>query len=92
MSTRLPTRTVTAREANQGFSKLLREVEEGGSFVITKNGRRVATLTPIADAMTPEERKRKVKEFIAQLREGLPLGGRRFTRDEMQRFELPPEE
>jgi prevent-host-death family protein len=38
--------TVTAREANQHFSRLLREVAEGQSFVITHRGRPVARLVP----------------------------------------------
>lgn len=38
--------TVTATEANRGFSELLREVGEGKSFVITSHGRPVARLIP----------------------------------------------
>ncbi len=38
--------TVTARDANQHFSRLLREVAEGKSFVITHRGRSVARLVP----------------------------------------------
>lgn len=38
--------TVNARTANQTFSQLLAEVEEGETVVITKNGRVVAELRP----------------------------------------------
>src|SRR5918998_2145795 len=38
--------TVTAREANQQFSRLLAEVASGRSFVITRRGVPVARLTP----------------------------------------------
>ena len=39
-------RTVTAREANQHFSKLLAEVEAGETVVITKHGRPGAEFKP----------------------------------------------
>jgi prevent-host-death family protein len=39
-------RFVTAREANQGFSQLLKQAEIGESIVITRSGRPVAMLTP----------------------------------------------
>jgi prevent-host-death family protein len=39
-------RIVTVREANQGFSRILSEVERGEIVLITKNGRTVAELRP----------------------------------------------
>lgn len=39
-------KTVTAREANQNFSRLLAEAEKGMEIVITKRGKEVARLTP----------------------------------------------
>jgi len=51
--------TVTARDANQRFSKLLGQVEAGESFVITKRGVPVARLVPEPEAprrkRTPEQ-------------------------------------
>lgn len=38
--------TVTAREANQNFSRLLGAAEAGETVVITKNGKTVAELRP----------------------------------------------
>jgi prevent-host-death family protein len=38
--------SVTAAEANRGFSHLLREVREGRRFVVTSHGRPVARLVP----------------------------------------------
>jgi len=37
---------MSARDANQNFSKLLAEVEKGETVVITKNGREVAEIRP----------------------------------------------
>lgn len=74
--------TVTAREANQRFSELLSAVEtEGRSFVVTKHGRPVARLVPVAErkALTPEQ------EAALQrlLNTSWNLGGERFSRDEL---------
>ena len=41
-------RTISLREANQGFSRCIRDVEAGEEYVITRNGRPVARLLPIA--------------------------------------------
>lgn len=41
-------RVVTAREANQNFSKLLGVAEAGETILITKNGKTVAELRPRA--------------------------------------------
>lgn len=38
--------SVTARDANQGFSRLLARVERGARFVVTKNRRPVARIEP----------------------------------------------
>ena len=75
-------RFVTAREANQAFSQILKEAEDGGSVVITRRGRPVAVLAPYR-TLASRERKLAVKHIVALMREGLPIGGRRFTRDEM---------
>ena len=42
-------RAVTASEANQRFSELLREVGRGESFVVTSRGRPVARVSPVDD-------------------------------------------
>jgi|SRR5271154_708564 len=42
--------TITAREANQGFSRLLKQVAEGQEFIITHRGTPVAVLSPAPGA------------------------------------------
>jgi prevent-host-death family protein len=74
--------SVTAREANQGFSEILEEAENGKPVVVTRRGRPVAVLGPYRAATAPD-RDRAIERAVALMREGLPLGGRRFTRDEM---------
>jgi prevent-host-death family protein len=77
-------KTVSAREANQGFSKLLGEVEAGEEIVITKRGQPVARLQPYrVPEMTPE-RKAAIKRMVEGMRKGIPLGGPPYpTRDEL---------
>lgn len=41
--------SVTARDANQGFSRLLARVERGARFVVTKNRRPVARIEPAGE-------------------------------------------
>ncbi len=76
--------TVGAREANRSFSKILREAENGKTVTITRNGRPVARLEPVdLRPKSEEERKAAHKRLMELLDKGLPLGGRRYTRDEM---------
>ena len=88
-------RTVSAREANHAFSSLLAEAANGEEIVITRRGTPVAVLAPWKPpAMTPEKQA-AIDEILKLMREGLPIGARHFTRDEMHerdsllRFEHP---
>ena len=76
-------RTVGAREANQQFSRLLREAEDGQEITITRNGRAVARLIPARGPKDAKARKKALDEMLRLMEKGLDLGGRRFTRDEM---------
>jgi prevent-host-death family protein len=78
-------RFVTAREANQAFSRILREAEGGQSVVILRRGRPVALLAPYRTA-DHRDRERAIERIVELMREGLPIG-RRFTRDEMHERE-----
>ncbi len=63
--------TVTARAANQHFSRLLREVAAGKSFVITHRGRSVARLVPETPPDGPRptpEQEQALAESIAWAR------------------------
>ena len=74
-------RFVTAREANQGFSHILKEAEDGEAIVITRRGRPVAMITPYP-ASDVAERELAIERIVGLMRKGIPIG-RRFTRDEM---------
>jgi prevent-host-death family protein len=48
-------RAITASDANQHFSEMLREVQDGQTFIVTSRGRPVAKVTPVdgLDAQAP---------------------------------------
>ena len=76
-------RTVSAREANQRFSKLLEAATAGEEITITRRGVPVAKLVPCAAApyQDAEERRRTAIEW---LRAGpLPGAAPSWTRDEL---------
>ncbi|HSZ75470.1 MAG TPA: type II toxin-antitoxin system prevent-host-death family antitoxin [Rhizomicrobium sp.] len=75
--------SVGAREANRSFSKILREAESGKTVTITRNGRPVAQLVPVAPLVPPKRSKKSLKKFLDMLEKGFDLGGKGFTRDEM---------
>ena len=80
----MKSKTVGAREANQRFSKLLAAAEAGRETTITKRGKPVARLVPIGrTSKAAAEREAALERMLDAMREGVPLGGRGFTRDEM---------
>jgi prevent-host-death family protein len=76
-------KTVSAREANQHFSRLLGEVASGEEVVITRRGRPVATLAPYRGRPMTPEREAAIERMVAMMKKGFRLGGLRATRDEM---------
>jgi prevent-host-death family protein len=58
-------RTVNLTEAKAHLSKLLDKVEAGAEIVITRRGRPVAHLTPVA---TPKRPLRSLADFRRQMR------------------------
>jgi prevent-host-death family protein len=74
-------RAVTAREAIRAFSRILKAAESGESVVITRRGEPVAVIAPYRAPDRAHEH--AIEHAVAMMRNGLPLGGRRFSRDEM---------
>lgn len=69
------TRTITLREANQAFARCIRDVEAGAELVITRRGKPVARLVPVAGgrilSAAQEQARARVRSRMA---EGWPLG------------------
>ena len=76
-------KTVSAREANQNFSKLLKRAADGEKVVITRRGKPVARLEPVAGPEQDAERAAAHKRLMKLLRKGVNLGGIRVNRDEI---------
>ena len=75
-------KTVTAREANQGFSRLLGEVADGQEVVITLRNKPVARLVPF-NATTDQKRENAIKRMVEMMEKGFHLGGIKVNRDEI---------
>ena len=72
-------RPVSLKEANQQFSRLIRDVENGEGFVITRRGRPVARILPNDETRTQDPQWVAAYERMkARLRVGVPLGGLRI--------------
>ncbi len=78
-------RPVSLKEANQQFSRLIREVEAGEGFVVTRRGRPVARIVPHDEDRTRDPAWVRARdELMALLETGVPLGGVRMeNRDEL---------
>jgi prevent-host-death family protein len=72
---------IPAAEANRSFSRLLREVQGGQSFVITSHGKAVARIVPCdaAEGARNEARERLLARLAA--RPVTDIG--RWSRDEL---------
>jgi len=76
-------KTVSAREANQHFSRLLKTAADGEDVVITRRGKPVAKLVPLAGPKIDAKRRAAHKRLMKLLRKGVDLGGLRINREEL---------
>jgi prevent-host-death family protein len=70
-------RILTAREANQNFSRILAEAERGETVLITKNGKTVAELRPHADDPWQDPTWRAAYDRMVELMRATPATGYR---------------
>jgi len=77
-------RTITLREANQAFSRCIREVEAGEEITITRRGEPVARIVPVRHkrVLTPEQ-EAALERTRRRLEKGWHLGGLKVNRDEL---------
>jgi prevent-host-death family protein len=67
----------SVREANQNFSRLVADVEGGETVLITKNGRPVAEVRPVADDRTGNPAWRAAHERLCAVLDAIPDDGYR---------------
>lgn len=70
---------ITAAEANRKFSRLLRGVSQGKTYVVTSHGRPVARLVP----MTQSGKAGAKQRLLERLRGQPAMNAGRWTRDEL---------
>ena len=77
-------KTLTLREANQAFSRCIREVEAGEEITITRRGEPVARIVPVRRerVLTPEQ-EAALERTRQRMEKGWRLGGLRVNRDEL---------
>jgi prevent-host-death family protein len=68
-------KTISLREANQAFSRCIREVEAGEEITITRRGEPVARLVPVhhTRVLTPEQEAARARAR-ARMEAGWDLG------------------
>lgn len=77
-------RTVALTTANQQFSKLIKEVELGEGFLITRRGRPIAKLVAhTGDKSADPEWASAYRRMRLRLEEGAHLGGLRVDREDL---------
>lgn len=77
-------RTVSLMTANQDFSKLIKEVEHGEGFLITRRGRAIAKLIPhVADKTDDPRWAAAYQRMMERLEEGASLGGLKVEREDL---------
>ena len=74
-------KTISAAEANRGFSEILRGVRDGHSYVVTNHGRPVARIVPAE--RDDAERDAKKEALLERLRNQPLLNAGRWTREEL---------
>jgi prevent-host-death family protein len=76
---------VSAAEANRSFSKLLRGVRQGRSYVVTAHGRPVARIVPAAERDETEQRVRAAawRSLLERVKKQPIIHVGPWTRDEL---------
>jgi prevent-host-death family protein len=74
-------KAISAANANRNFSRLLREVKEGRSYVVTSHGRPVARIAPIDSDSTQREAAKAA--LLKRLRKQPTIDIGPWTRDEL---------
>lgn len=75
------TKTVSAAEANRQFSRLLREVGDGQSYVVTNHGKPVAQITPMTNQGRIAAGARHA--LLSRLQAQRAVNAGRWSRDEL---------
>ena len=85
--------TITARDANHRLAQVLREVEAGKEFIVTRNGVPVARIVPEKTSdgkrTLTAEQEAALARTMERLRVGWPLGVKKVDREELYATSRP---
>ena len=77
-------KTISLRDANQQFAEIVRQVESGQTFIVTRRGEPVARIEPVSKKrkLTPAQEAawRRVRRAMEK---GFNLGGKAPSRKEI---------
>lgn len=73
-------RAISASEANQQFSEMLRDVQDGESYVVMSRGRPVARVVPV-----DRNKERQSVDGLLAFLESLPRRSVAWTREDLYR-------
>lgn len=74
-------RLITATEANQRFSEILRDVADGESFTVTSRGKPVARVTPVRE--NEDDIRRRQADLLEYLRAKKPFVVKPWKREDL---------
>ena len=76
---------ISAAEANRSFSRLLRGVREGRSYIVTAHGRPIARLVPAAEVDAEDQRVRQaaLRALLDRVAKQPVIDIGHWTRDEL---------
>ena len=73
-------KAISAADANRNFSRVLREVRDGQSYVVTSHGRPVARLAPVKDLSEAVDAR---KVLLKRLRSEREVTVERWKREDL---------
>ncbi len=76
-------KAISAADANRNFSKLLREIKEGKSYVVTSHGKPVARIEPVLTKNGRSAAERAKASLLARLRRQPVIDIGPWTREEL---------
>jgi prevent-host-death family protein len=74
-------KTITAANANRGFSNLLREIRKGEEITILSRGKPVAKITSVNSELLQKKAMKNL--LLSRLKAQDETGSRNWTRDEL---------
>jgi len=77
-------KTISLRDANQQFAEIVRQVESGQTYIVTRRGQPVARIEPVSKKrkLTPAQ-EAAWKRLKRIMEKGYDLGGIAPSRDEL---------